>query len=79
MAAKAKRPVKARFVFEPVGFDVFDRRPNQPKPGTVVVKVQPFGCPRNGTMGHCFVEDAATGEFYGLVLLNSLTRKGKAA
>jgi hypothetical protein len=23
-------------------------------------------------MGHCFVEDAETGKFYGLVLLNSL-------
>jgi len=75
----AKRPVKARFVFTPVGFDLFDRRPHHPKPGTVVVKVQPFGCPKNGTMGHAYVEDAETGEFYGLVLLNSLQRKGKAA
>ncbi|MGV8972210.1 MAG: hypothetical protein ACOH10_07795 [Rhodoglobus sp.] len=76
---KTKRPVKARFVFEPVGFDRFDPRPNQPKAGTLVVKVQPFGCPKNGTMGFTYVEDAETGEFYGLVLLNSLTRKGKVA
>lgn len=73
------QPGKTRFVFQPVGFDVFDRRPSQPQPGTVVVKVQPAQCPRNGTMGHCYVEDAETGEFYGLVLLNSLTRKGRAA
>ena len=65
---------KQRFTFKPVGLDLFDRLPNQPTPGTVVVKVQPFGCPRNGTMGHCFVEDAETGIFYGLVLLKSLER-----
>jgi len=38
------------------------------------VKTQPYGCPKNGTMGHCFVADASTGEFYGLVLLASLQR-----
>ena len=63
---------KKQFVFSPVGLDIFDRRPNQPKAGTVVVKCQPAGAPKNGTMGHCFVEDAETGKFYGLVLLNSL-------
>lgn len=65
------------YVFEPVGWDVFDRRENQPAPGTLVVKVQPAGCPRNGTMGHCFVSDADTGAFYGLVLVNSLRRVGR--
>lgn len=63
---------KRTYVFEPVGVDVFDRRKNQPEPGTRVVKTQPAGCPKNGTMGHCFVEDAETGKFYGLVLQNSL-------
>jgi hypothetical protein len=63
---------KKRYVFEPVGWDIFDRRAHQPEPGTIVVKTQPFGAPKNGTMGHCFVEDAETGEFYGLVLVNSL-------
>lgn len=58
--------------FQPVGLDVFDRRANQPEPGTLVVKTQPSGCPRNGTMGHCFVADADTGAFYGLVLVASL-------
>jgi hypothetical protein len=63
---------KKQFVFRPVGMDIFDRRPHQPKEGTVVVKCQPAGTPKNGTMGHCFVEDAETGEFYGLVLVKSL-------
>jgi hypothetical protein len=64
----------ATFTFQPVGFDIFDRRENQPEPGTLVVKTQPAGCPRNGTMGHCFVADAETGAFYGLVLTASLVR-----
>jgi len=60
------------YIFEPVGWDVFDARSNQPKPGTRVVKTQPYGTPKNGTMGHAFVEDAETGAFYGLVMLASL-------
>lgn len=66
------------YIFRPVGFDIFDRRSNQPEPGTRVVKTQPAGCPRNGTMGHCFVADAQTGQFYGLVLVASLVREGRA-
>jgi hypothetical protein len=60
------------YVFEPVGWDVFDRRANTPDAGTRVVKTQPYGTPRNGTMGQCFVNDADSGEFYGLVSVNSL-------
>ena len=63
---------KKTYVFTPVGVDIWDRRSHQPEPGTLVVKTQPYGCPRNGTMGHCYVEDAATGAFYGLVLEASL-------
>jgi hypothetical protein len=63
---------KKVYTFEPVGWDVFDRRKYQPEPGTKVVKTQPYGTPKNGTMGHTFVADAETGEFYGLVLTNSL-------
>ena len=40
--------------------------------GAEVQKTQPYGCPKNGTMRHCFVKDAETGAFYGLVLLASL-------
>ena len=63
-----------RFRFDPVGLDSYSRQCATLKAGTVVVKTQPIGCPRNGTMGHCYVEDAETGEFYGLVLENSLGR-----
>lgn len=71
-AVKSGLKAKRVYRFEPVGMDVFDRRANQPARGTLVVKTQPHGCPRNGTMGHCYVEDATTGAFYGLVLVNSL-------
>lgn len=40
-------------------------------------RVSRTGCPRNGTMGHTYVEDAETGEFYGLVLLASLKKEGR--
>ena len=58
--------------FVPVGMDVWDRRSHQPPVGALVVLTQPHGCPRNGTMGHAYVKDATTGEFYGLVLRASL-------
>lgn len=64
------------YTFQPVGLDVWDARPFQPKPGTRVRKTQPYGTPKNGTMKMAYVEDADTGAFYGLVLLASLTRKG---
>lgn len=66
------------YVFEPEGWDVIDPRSNQPERGTRVVKTQPFGTPRNGTFDHCFVADAETGQFYGLVSLRSLKRVKKA-
>jgi len=62
------------FKFEPVGFDLFAPHSGTPEPGTLVRKTQPAGCPKNGTMGHCYVEDAETGEFLGLVLLASLVK-----
>jgi hypothetical protein len=68
---------KARkFIFEPVGLDRFEKCVPI-KRGTRVVKIQPYGCPRNGTMGHCYIGDADTGEFIGLVLLGSLKPEGK--
>jgi hypothetical protein len=66
---------KTVYVFKPVGLDVYDAGGHQPARGTRVVKTQPHGCPKNGTMGHCYVEDAVTGQFYGLVLLNSLEKE----
>ena len=50
------------YIFEPNGWDLIDPTPNAPAPGTLVRKVQPFGCPRNGTMGHCYVEAVETVE-----------------
>lgn len=64
---------KQTYRFQPVGFDLFDPKPHQPKPGALVRKVQPVGCPRNGTMGFTYVQ-GLTGEFHGLVLLNSLVK-----
>ena len=66
------------FRFEPVGWDLFAPTGNV-EPGTLVRKTQPAGCPRNGTMGHTFIEDAETGDFLGLVLLASLAKVGRKA
>ncbi len=65
---------KRLYRFEPCGWDLFAPHAGTPEGGTIVRKCQPAGCPPNGTMGHCYVEDAATGRFYGLVLLSSLVR-----
>ncbi len=73
----ARRKRAARFVFHPTGLDLTDPKPHTPAAGTVVVKTKPHGCPRNGTMGFAYVEDAATGEFYGLVHLASLTNESR--
>lgn len=63
---------KRVYTYEPVPFDRFYDRKVPLAAGTRVVKVQPVGCPRNGTMGQTYVEDAETGVFYGLVCTNSL-------
>ncbi len=68
-----------RYTFNPAGFDVFDRRASQPETGTLVVKTKVYGAPPNGTCGHCYVKDAETGQFYGLVLTASLTPTKKGA
>jgi hypothetical protein len=63
---------KAVFIYNAVGLDAWENRHGLEN-GTKVVKTQPFGCPKNGTMGHCYVASAETGAFIGLVLVNSLT------
>lgn len=68
---------EAVFAFQPVGLDAWDRKPHQPEPGALVVKTQPYGCPKNGTMGFTYVKDAETEKFYGLVLLASLIKVGR--
>lgn len=46
--------------------------------GRLVVKTQPHGCPRNGTMGMCYVACAFTGEFLGMVTMRCLKRATRA-
>lgn len=69
---------KRIYVYNAAGWDRLDRRANTPADGTLVRKCQPYGCPPNGTMGHCFIEDAGTGRFIGLVDLRSLTPRKHA-
>lgn len=59
-----------KYVFEPVGMDIWDHTGGL-KRGDVVTVVNPHGCPPPGTMGHCYVNNPE-GKFAGLVLLNSL-------
>ncbi len=66
---------KRAYEFHPVGWDVFDAR-HDIAPGTLAVKTQPAGCPKNGTMEHCFIAHADTGEFIGLVMTASLKPAG---
>jgi hypothetical protein len=44
--------------------------------GETVRVIQPFGCPRNGTMGHTFVQ-RMDGTWGGLVHCNSLHTKAE--
>lgn len=46
--------------------------------GQEVHVVQPVGCPKNGTMGMCYVQ-RVTGEFIGLVSQNSLQATQRTA
>lgn len=66
---------KTIYMFEATGLDIYDRRENTPENGKLVVKCQPRGCPTNGMMGHCFVEDLE-GNFIGLVCVGSLKKVG---
>ncbi len=77
-SAMPKTKTPTTFVFEPVGWDLFAPTALAPPKGTLVVKTQPSGCPKNGTMGHTYIADAKTGEFLGLVLLTSLRKATKA-
>lgn len=71
MAQTGKTQSPRRYRFDPVPFDTIFPTANAPAPGSIVVKVQPFGCPRNGTMGHCYVEPVGGGRF-ALVMVKSL-------
>jgi len=69
----AEKARKARkYTYDPVLFDMINPVPGL-EAGTVVVKIQPHGCPRNGTMGFTYVGHPETGRFIGMVRLASLT------
>jgi hypothetical protein len=82
---RAPRPGSIRILYKLAIFDLDARV--MPHKGHVVEVVQPFGCPPNGTMGHCYVDCVTCGEakaelldidpaksriFIGLVCLGSL-------
>jgi hypothetical protein len=67
------------FVLEPSGLlDTTSARVQQ-FAGKEVQKVQPAGCPRNGTMGQCYVQETETGQFIGMVNEASLRRTSRTA
>jgi len=63
----------SRYKFVANGWDIFDPKPHLPSNGTIVKVVQPYGCPKNGTMGHCYIE-TLDGHFIGLVAIASLEK-----
>jgi hypothetical protein len=75
IAAAAAHAAKARkYVYRPTLMDRTSPHLRELPAGRIVVKVQPYGCPRNGTMGMCYVGDADTGAFIGMVCEASLVR-----
>lgn len=66
--------VGSLYIYHANVLDRIDRRTGLTD-GTLVKVIQPHGCPRNGTMGHCFVGDAVRGHFIRLVHCNSLHAK----
>jgi hypothetical protein len=62
------------YVFNAVGWDIYDRHENTPLNGTKVRVIRPYGCPAPNTMGHCHVE-TLDGEFHGLVSTASLSKE----
>ena len=42
--------------------------------GTKVKVIQPYGAPKNNTMGHCYIEIADTKQFLGLCSVHSLEK-----
>lgn len=76
--AVTERPVTRvrvgqRFTFERTGLDRFAGYAHTPQNGTIVEVCQPYGCPRNGTMGQCYVQRPGGG-FIGMVAIASLRR-----
>jgi len=69
------RIVKGRtYKYVPVFMDKWSDNAGHVPSGTLVKVIQPYGCPKNGTMGMCYVDNADTGEFIGLICINSLQK-----
>jgi hypothetical protein len=71
MSTNNKVRVGSTYVYDPVGWDMFDP-PYDCHLGDLLKVVKLPGCPPAGTMGHCHVAHADTGDFAGLVHVNSL-------
>lgn len=75
-ATRAPRPGSIRILYKLAIMDLDSRV--MPHKGHQVEVTQPFGCPRNGTMGHCYVNCLTCGNitgsvyFLGLVCLGSM-------
>lgn len=67
----AKVCVNSIYIYNPVGYDLFDPKVSIPA-GSKVKVVNQRGCPPANTGGHCFVE--FNGKFQGLVLTASLSK-----
>ena len=67
------------YTFRPNGWDRFHPHAGTPAEGTIVRAIKsPHGCPKFGTMGHCYVA-TPEGKFLGLVSLGSLAPLGDFA
>lgn len=75
-AESPRRKVGREFVYTPVGMDAWDPKPHHPAPGTVVRMTKAPGVGRV-SKPFAYVENAATGEFHGMVNRSSLKPKRK--
>jgi len=71
--------VGVAYIYAPVLLDLIDGRTGLTKGDRVLVIKSPQGCPSSGTMGHTYVGHPVTGEFIGMVHVNSLNAAGRAA
>lgn len=75
--------VGTKRLLDPAGMDAWDERVST-HAGHTVELTQPYACPKNGTMGHAYVncleckeQSGAQPFFVGLVLLSSLAKVAK--
>lgn len=69
---------RATYYLLPVAYDLTDKRVMAHNEAVVHI-VQPYGCPKNGTMGMVYVQHAASGDFIGLVCRALLVKTGQTA